>query len=69
MKLTKEQKQARWVALPISMIQRPLRYILNRTTTKNENGEKVLDKRYHRARLAACVGLGEIVKQMAFEIK
>lgn len=70
-RLTKEEKQARWVAQGVALIQRPLRYIKNATAkTELVNGEKVttFSKIFYSAHYAARVGDGQTVQLIARDV-
>lgn len=72
-KLTREQKAAAYKALPVALIQRPLRFIKNRTMVADvvEPGEKQtfsVSKEYLYARKAADFGFGDIVQHIAMKV-
>lgn len=64
-KLTRQEWLERNKKLPIALIEKPLKYILNRTTTRDEKGGQVLDPKYIAAYEFAKAGQGQIVQQIA----
>lgn len=68
-KLTKAEKQARWVALPIAYVERPLRYLKEKLTSIEikEDGSKVsvLDPRFGYLKAASKYGCGDVVQAEA----
>jgi hypothetical protein len=72
-KLTREQKAANYKALPVALIQKPLKFIKNRTMVADEvaEGEKPsfsVGKDYLYAQKAAEFGYGDIVQAVAKKI-
>ncbi len=68
MKLTKEQKQAAWVATPIARIERPLRYIAAKTNTVDSEGKPVVSNEFKMAFVAAYNGDGAKVQSIARKV-
>lgn len=72
-KLTREQKAANYKALPVALIQKPLKFIKNRTMVPDEvaEGEKPtfsVGSEYLYAKKAAEYGYGDIVQSIAKKI-
>lgn len=65
MKLTKAEKQAKWVATPVAWIEKPLRFIAAKTNGKNEKGETVVSNQFKLAFMAAYNGDGAKVQRIA----
>ena len=68
-KLTREQKAARYKALPIALIQKPLKFIKNHTMIQENDAEGKpnfrVSKDYQYAARAAEYGYGDIVQAVA----
>lgn len=66
--MTKAEKQAKWKALGPALIQRPLRYIKNKTAKVIEvEGKQVtqLSREFYIARDMAEIGRGDYVSRIA----
>jgi hypothetical protein len=72
MKMGKKLTRAEWLtrnkALPIALIERPLRYIANRTNYRNDKGELVLSSAFIVASGLAERGIGRGVQEIARSI-
>lgn len=64
-KLTKEQKHQKWINTKPALVIRPLRYIADRTNTKDSEGNTVISPEFRAAFYAAYVGKGHIVQRIA----
>lgn len=67
-KLTRKEWLVRNIALPVALIQRPLRYIASQTNTKDEKGNTVLSPTFIMAHEMAQAGQGGIVQAFAREV-
>lgn len=72
-KLTKAEKQARWVATPVAKVIRPLKYIRAQTMIEEQEtvGGPILRSdsfEYKTARLNTHRGNGEIVQRFARQL-
>lgn len=67
-KLTKAEKQARWVAQPIARVESPLKFLASRLNHYEGEGDErrlVIDPRYTVARRHARKGNGTTATKLA----